>query len=231
MAQKKPPRGIRNNNPGNIEWGDKWQGLVAADKRTDERFCQFIDPSWGIRALGVILITYQDKHGIRTIRQAINRWAPPVENDTSAYVNMVAKNAGFGPDEKLNFQSYEVLQPVVESIIRHECGAGPLKTLNEWYPKSTVDVALLKAGAVKAVPTVAEVMPVTKETVGATVTAGVGVAQIAPYMPEIIASVTAQEAHLNSGNWVRIGIGALTIASAFLVAYSQVKKHQQGVVA
>lgn len=229
MAAKKPPRGIRNNNPGNIEWGDKWQGLVSPDARTDKRFCQFVDPSWGIRAIGVILINYQDKYNIRTIRGIINRWAPPVENDSNAYINAVAKNVGRDPDEELDLQQHDVLQPLVESIIRHECGAGPLNTLNEWYPKSTVDVALLKAGAVKSTAVVAE-MPVTKETVGATATAAIGVAQIAPYMPEIVATVTSQEQHLSSGSWVRVGIGALTIASAILVAYSQVKKHQQGVV-
>ncbi|EEG5547188.1 structural protein, partial [Salmonella enterica subsp. enterica] len=32
------PRGIRNNNPGNIRWGDDWQGLVAKSQRTDKAF-------------------------------------------------------------------------------------------------------------------------------------------------------------------------------------------------
>ncbi|EDZ9931984.1 structural protein, partial [Salmonella enterica] len=25
------PRGIRNNNPGNIRWGDDWKGLVPKE--------------------------------------------------------------------------------------------------------------------------------------------------------------------------------------------------------
>ncbi|MEQ2017041.1 structural protein, partial [Photorhabdus bodei] len=37
-------RGIRNNNPGNIRWGDDWQGLIPASQRTDKSFCQFVSP-------------------------------------------------------------------------------------------------------------------------------------------------------------------------------------------
>lgn len=38
------PRGIRNNNPGNIRWGDDWKGLVPKEQRTDKAFCQFVAP-------------------------------------------------------------------------------------------------------------------------------------------------------------------------------------------
>ena len=53
------PRGIRNNNPGNIECGSPWQGLRTQKERTDNRFAQFTDPVFGIRALACVLITYQ----------------------------------------------------------------------------------------------------------------------------------------------------------------------------
>lgn len=96
-ATNTAPRGIRNNNPGNIEWGSPWQGLVAFDKRTDSRFAQFIDPASGIRALARVLITYQDKRRaadgspIDTIAEFIERWAPPFENNTKAYADEVRK--------------------------------------------------------------------------------------------------------------------------------------------
>ena len=68
------PRGIRNNNPLNIELGDQWQGLAAS--QTDGRFAQFQAPEYGFRAAAKVLNTYQNKHGLTTPRQMISRWAP-----------------------------------------------------------------------------------------------------------------------------------------------------------
>ncbi len=43
------PRGIRNNNPLNIEHSQsKWQGMAV--EQTDKRFVQFKSMTWGIRA-------------------------------------------------------------------------------------------------------------------------------------------------------------------------------------
>lgn len=76
------PRGIRNFNSGNIRHvkGTRWQGMSA--NQNDTAFVQFTGPQWGIRAIARTLITYQDKHGLRTIRQIIGRWAPPNENNS-----------------------------------------------------------------------------------------------------------------------------------------------------
>ena len=53
------PRGLRNNNPGNIKrTGDKWQGLVEEEDATDSVFFQFREMRWGIRAIARILRTY-----------------------------------------------------------------------------------------------------------------------------------------------------------------------------
>lgn len=54
-------RGIRNNNPGNIRWGDEWKGLVPETQRTDKSFCQFKSAEYGIRAMIIILRNYQRK--------------------------------------------------------------------------------------------------------------------------------------------------------------------------
>jgi len=223
------PRGIRNNNPGNIrDSNDKWQGLARIDN--DDQFSVFEDATWGIRALASILITYQDRHKLRTIRTIIGRWAPPVENDTGAYVNAVALACGVAADQYIDLHKYEVLCPLVEAIIRHENGKGPKATLNTWYDRATIDAGLSKAGVVKKADVVASV-PVTKETVAATGTAGLGVAQIADVAPQVITALDSQQDHLSSGSYVRMFIGIATIAVAVYIAYSQVKKHQAGVVA
>lgn len=235
-SNKKQPRGIRNNNPGNIEKGkDKWQGLKLSMEQTDPRFCEFKDPTWGIRALAVILINYQDKYRINTVEGIIKRWAPPVkdgvvENDTVAYINQVCAACRISPTEPLDLHRYEALQPIVEAIIRHENGRGPKATLNSWYDRATIDTALQRAGVVKPSVEIAKV-PVTKETVGATGTGAIGVAQAVDVAPHVIAALESQQESLSSGEVMKVVVAMVMIGLAVFIAYSQVKKHQAGVVA
>ena len=118
------PRGIRNNNPGNIRRnGDPWQGL--AERQGDVEFFTFKSPIYGIRALARTLIAYQDKHGLRTIRQIISRWAPPNENNTNAYIRAVATDTGQDADQILDMHRFDHLLPLTKAIIRHENGQQP----------------------------------------------------------------------------------------------------------
>lgn len=66
------PRGIRNNNFGNIRiTKDKWQGL--REKQEDKSFFQFKEPKWGYRALIRTLQNYHKRHGCKTIADFIKR--------------------------------------------------------------------------------------------------------------------------------------------------------------
>jgi len=121
------PRGIRNNNPGNIRWGDEWQGLVGKSQRTDKSFCQFTSPEYGIRAMIVILRNYQSKYGLRTITGMIKRWAPPNENDTQAYINSVAQATGTNADRPIDLNDSRKLFPLLQAIISHENGSQPYR--------------------------------------------------------------------------------------------------------
>jgi len=226
------PRGIRNRNPGNIDYhaSVKWQGLVPDSERIDKRFCEFKDATWGIRALAALLINYQDKYDINTVRGIIHRYAPNNENDTREYVFAVADSCHVDPDQVLNLHTYAHLCPLVEAIIFHENGRGHKSTPNSWYDASVIDEALKRAGVVKPATVVGSV-PVTKETVAATGTAGLGIAQIADVAPQVMQAIDSQQEHLSSGSYVRIAFAVLTIALAAFMAYEQVKKHQSGVVA
>ncbi|UPS62261.1 structural protein [Providencia rettgeri] len=115
---KLPPRGIRNNNPGNIRHGDKWRGLHP--EQTDKSFCRFIAPEWGYRALFILMRTYERKHKICSIREIINRYAPPVENNTEAYIQRVAKELGVSPDDCLSVMQKDVLFALADAITRVE---------------------------------------------------------------------------------------------------------------
>lgn len=117
---QKLTRGERNNNPGNIVKSDIfWRGEIAGD---DKRFESFASPDEGIRAIGVIMQNYQRKYGLNTVRGLINRYAPPVENDTNSYVNAVAGSLGVSPDASLNLSDPAILLPLVKAIIKHENG-------------------------------------------------------------------------------------------------------------
>lgn len=63
----------------------------------------------GIEAHQELLNKYQSLHGKHTIREIINRWAPPKENDTSNYVKFMANKMHVNPDEALNFEDANVL--------------------------------------------------------------------------------------------------------------------------
>jgi hypothetical protein len=121
-SEKLLPRGIRNNNPGNIKLGTNWDGL--SDEQNDDVFCQFKEPVWGIRALMRILLTYRFNHNIRTIEKIIDRWAPPSENNTEAYIAFVCRYTDRLPDEILD-NSIEHYLPVVKAIIQMENGIQP----------------------------------------------------------------------------------------------------------
>ena len=112
-------RGLRNNNPLNIENGIAWDGLAADG--TDERFCEFVAPEMGIRAACKIFITYKNKYGITTLEGLIARWAPPIENDTEAYINNVCKWSGMERDEEITYDA-TTLSRIASAMARMENG-------------------------------------------------------------------------------------------------------------
>lgn len=87
------PRGLRNNNPGNLRLSkDKWKGLRS--KQEDKEFFQFVSIEYGYRALIITLQNYRRKHNCWTIREFITRYAPPSENNTESYIETVCKKMG-----------------------------------------------------------------------------------------------------------------------------------------
>jgi len=232
------PRGIRNKNPGNLEWGSPWQGLVPKANRSDNRFCQFIAPAWGIRALATVLITYQDKRRakdgsrIDTVREIIERWAPAFENNSNAYVRHVAKivcngvTGCTGPDDPtINVHDYDTCRGIVEAIIRHENGQGPLRTVNSWYDDATIDEGLRLAGIVKPAKNVI----MTKQGAAAgTAVAAASLGMVAEIVQQIAPAVQQVQAAVDGlPSWLRITVLALTLAAAGMTAYALWQKRQE----
>ncbi|MGY4817952.1 structural protein [Pseudomonas chlororaphis subsp. piscium] len=115
-------RGVRNRNPGNIDYNpaNQWQGQLPPNPALEKRFARFDTPENGIRALGKVLLTYQRKHGLKTVKAIISRWAPAVENDTAAYVRAVEANTGTRPGAEIDLNQAQVMAGFVKAIIHHE---------------------------------------------------------------------------------------------------------------
>lgn len=115
------PRGIRNNNPGNIRRSkDKWHGL--RDEQTDPEFFQFVSPAYGYRALIRTLQNYRRLRGCVTLKDFITRWAPPVENDTAAYLRAVCQDMQVPDSWVPDVDDRGTMCGLAAAISRHENG-------------------------------------------------------------------------------------------------------------
>ncbi len=63
--------------------------------------------------------------GLNTVRQIISRYAPPNENQTTAYVQTVAKQLGVLPDVVIDIEERGVLTVLIKAVIRMENGIQP----------------------------------------------------------------------------------------------------------
>lgn len=114
-SQTDLPRGIRNNNPGNIKTGEGWKGVAG----NDGTFDIFTDDTWGLRALAMDLQSKLNR-GLTTIRQIISVYAPPSENDTDAYISAVSAQTGIGADDPLTYP--DDWPDLMRAIVTHENG-------------------------------------------------------------------------------------------------------------
>jgi len=121
------PRGIRMCNPGNLRepkgGGIQWDGERATDE--DPSFEEFISPEYGIRALYRVLTVYQSHYGLVTVQDMLNRFAPPSENDTGAYISHVAAAMHIKPDVAFDIREKHHALEMISAIILHENGVQP----------------------------------------------------------------------------------------------------------
>ena len=114
-------RGLRNCNPGNIRRSKtRYKGEKLPSR--DSEFKEFESMAYGYRAMFVLLDTYSRRYGLRTIRQMLNRYAPPVENFTEGYIRFVSEKTGIAPDEIINTRAARDIVPVVAAMSQIENG-------------------------------------------------------------------------------------------------------------
>lgn len=120
LGQNNLPRGIRNNNPGNLVITSlKWDGKIPVNQNTDGKFEQFIELRFGIRALMRDIYNDVTRKGKKTVTQVITEFAPHFENNTQAYINSVISSVGSNDIGEL---TQEKMIALCKAIVRVENG-------------------------------------------------------------------------------------------------------------
>jgi hypothetical protein len=125
IANELEPRGIRNNNPGNLR-PDVWTGWPNAINADEDGYIVFKRPIDGVRAIVINLNIYKKKHGINTVSGIINRWTNDISPERRvSYIKFVSDNLGVYPDAILNLDDALTLKKLTKSIIFYENGIDP----------------------------------------------------------------------------------------------------------
>jgi len=125
-------KGLGNHTIGSISGGASGQtflgGIVGSNPINNpggmrgpggKGFLQFSSPEAGLKAAYENLRYYEDKEGRKTIDSIIGRWAPPNENNTSAYQAHVKEWSGLG-DKNVSMRNADDAARVLSSITRQE---------------------------------------------------------------------------------------------------------------
>lgn len=246
MSKKQLSRGLRNNNPGNIDFNaaNNWQGQIGIE--TDvapgvkPRFAKFKSMEYGVRALAVLCVNYYDKHGADTLSKFFGRYAPSVENNTRAYAIAIAAdltrelNRPVTIYDTLDLHDYCTLRTLVCGIIEHENGA---KHYADIIPDATIDKGMTLAGVEPPKKPLAKTG--TMKTAGVVGSSGVGAIlagvsktvedhgdTAATAVPIIGETAQVVEEHY-TGLFIMFGV--VVVAAAVFMAYSRWKDRKLGV--
>ena len=116
-------RGMRNNNPGNLEAND-WTSKLPGYQGSDGRFAIFDTPQHGAAALDQNLAGYGSK-GVNTPLAIASRWAPDSDNnDPNSYGAQIAKSLGVGLNDKVDMSDPATRNKITQAIGLVENGAG-----------------------------------------------------------------------------------------------------------
>lgn len=129
------PRGIRNNNPGNMEYHDAGQyggqGFAKAHGATGYgdagRFAAFPSPELGVASI-FAKQREMELAGKTTVAKRIEAWSPASENgtaNTKAYINAVSSAMGIDPNTSFSIKDPVLGNAFVTAMIHHENGSQP----------------------------------------------------------------------------------------------------------
>lgn len=153
------PRGLRNNNPGNIIDGPFAKNLPGY-AGTDGKFAKFASLDDGNAAIDRLLQSYGQR-GFNTPSAITNRWAPASDgNNPQAYAQNVARALGVDVNAPLDMNNPQTLSTLRSAITRQE--NGPVASLPQSQP---VSAAPASAGVVPSSP--AATPPINRQALAA----------------------------------------------------------------
>lgn len=140
VALMDKPKGIRNNNPGNLrDTGTAWNGRIGQDA---SGFIKFSSPFYGLRAAARNLYNYR-KRGVGTIAGIAQLWAPASDgNNVNEYAQGLSNETGINSDAFINLSDPTVLAGLVKGIVRNENGTNLGRP---WYSDTLVMQAVRSA--------------------------------------------------------------------------------------
>ena len=106
----------RNNNPGCIRYSANAVSMGAVGHANG--FAVFPDETTGMRAIETLLKSENYRH--LTITNAITKYAPPHENNTTAYIDNVCRANGLNKDQKIRDLSDSLITKVAHTIRKLE---------------------------------------------------------------------------------------------------------------
>jgi len=111
-------RNWRNNNPGNMNASPFTEAHGALG--SDGRFAIFADMDTGMKALSVLLTSANYIN--LSIVAAMNRYAPPSENNTDAYTSFISSRVGVDPSTLMSDLTADQLAAFAQAIYHYEGG-------------------------------------------------------------------------------------------------------------
>jgi len=116
VVTAKGDRNYRNNNVGNIEYGDfaKSNGAIGSDGR----FAVFPDAETGAQAMHNLIFNAGSYKNL-PLSEAIARYAPKFENDTNGYARTVLQAVG-NQDKPMNRYSGQERNAIMQAMIKVE---------------------------------------------------------------------------------------------------------------
>ena len=99
-----------NNRP------DYWLGQCGIDAHGH---AVFVSPEWSLRAGTLVLRSYYQRHGIKTIKGIVERFST---NNHAEYTSYLCKRMGLDPDEEFNVMRR--MPELVRHMVRFESGSG-----------------------------------------------------------------------------------------------------------
>lgn len=127
VVYKMLPRGIRNNNPGNLRplpGGQKWLGELEPDQGPMGKYSRFEFPWQGWRAMAIDVYGDIARDGLDTIQKLVTEYAPAADkNNETEYVGVLVDALKISKDLRLNVYLHG--PTLLRAIAKHELGINP----------------------------------------------------------------------------------------------------------